>query len=124
MNADGSGQRRVALGANPEWSTLQGGPGRPRLVFRFRRINRHRTCLGRYDGWTAAVRSSGNRLTRFYIAFYVDGKFMDYESNSKLLGMGVDAVRARHRSTHRVRVIVEDSAPGDRISRTFRFRRC
>jgi dipeptidyl aminopeptidase/acylaminoacyl peptidase len=124
MNADGSGQRRVAIGANPEWSTLQGGPGRPRLVFRFRRINRHRSCLGRYDGWTASVRTSGNRRTRFYIAFYVDGKFMDYESNSKFLGMGVDAVHARRGRTHRVRVVVEDSAPRDRISRTFKFRRC
>jgi TolB protein len=124
MNADGSGQRRVALGANPEWSTLQGGPGRPRLVFRFRRIKRHRSCLGGYDGWTAAVRTSGNRRTLFYIAFYVDGKFMDYESNSKFLGMGVDAVHARHGSTHRVRVVVEDAAPGDRISSSFRFRRC
>jgi hypothetical protein len=54
----------------------------------------------------------------------VDGKFMDYESNSRFLGMGVDAVHARRGSAHRVRVVVEDSAPGDRITRTFRFRRC
>jgi dipeptidyl aminopeptidase/acylaminoacyl peptidase len=124
MNAEGSGQRRVALGANPEWSTLQGGPGRPKLVFRFKRINRHRSCLARFDGWTAAVKTSGQRQTLFYIAFYVDGRFMDYESNSRFLGMGVDAVRARRGSTHRVRVVVEDAAPGDRTSRTFTFRRC
>ena len=50
MHADGSGRRRVALGANPEWSTLRGGPERPLLRFRFIRLNRHRSCLGRFDG--------------------------------------------------------------------------
>ena len=124
MNADGSGQHRVALGSYPEWSTLQGGPAKPRLSFRFQRINRHRSCLGRYDGWTARVRTGALRRTLFHIAFYVDGKFVYDTSNTRFLGLGVDSVHGRHRSTHRVRVLVEDSAPRDRISRTFRFRIC
>jgi dipeptidyl aminopeptidase/acylaminoacyl peptidase len=124
MNADGSGQHRVALGSYPEWSTLQGGPAQPRLVFRFQRINRHRSCLAKYDGWTARVKTPGLRATRFHIAFYVDGKFIYDTSNTRFLGLGVDSVHGRHGSTHRVRVVVEDSAPRDRISRTFKFRIC
>jgi len=124
MNADGSGKRRVGLGANPEWSTLQGGPGKPRLKFRFQRLDRHGRCLGRYDGWYARVRTSASRYTRFSIAFYVDGKLLDAVSNTRDLGMGVDAVHARRGTTHRVRVLVQDPATHDRVSRTFRFRRC
>ena len=37
MNADGSGQRAVALGWHPHWSTVQGGPGRPRLQIQLRK---------------------------------------------------------------------------------------
>jgi len=124
MNADGTGQRRVALGSYPEWSTVPGGPAKPRLVFRFQKIKRHTKCLAKYDGWTARVKTRGLRATRFHIAFYVDGKFVYDTSNTRFLGLGVDSVHGRHGSTHRVRVLVEDSAPRDRISRTFRFRVC
>lgn len=75
MNADGSGKRLVALGANPEWSTLQGGPGRPRLRFRFHRLNRHRRCLGRFDGWSARVKTTALRYTGFHIAFSASGSW-------------------------------------------------
>jgi TolB protein len=124
MNADGSGKRRVALGANPEWSTLQGGPRRPRLKFRFHRIDRSQSCLGRLDGWSVRVKTTALRFTTFQIAFYVDGKLMDAESGTRDLGMGVDATHARHGSTHRIRVLVENPAAHDRVSRTFKFRRC
>ena len=77
MNADGSAQRRVAHGANPEWTTLQGGPGRPRVRLRFQRLNRRRRCLGRYDGWSASVKTNAQRLTGYRISFYVDGRLLD-----------------------------------------------
>jgi Tol biopolymer transport system component len=124
MNADGSGQRRVALGANPEWSTLQGGPGRPRLRFRFIRLSRHGRCLGRYDGWSARVKTTALRHTGFDIAFYVDGKLLDSESGTRDLGQGVDLTQARRGRTHRLRVVVKDPAVHDRVTRTFKFRRC
>jgi hypothetical protein len=124
MNADGRGQRRVALGANPEWSTLQGGPRRPRLSFRFHRLNRHRRCLGRLDGWSVGVKTAALRPTGFDISFYVNGRFLDRESNTRDLGAGVDLTQARRGRTHRVRVVVEDDAVRDRVSRTFKFRRC
>ena len=124
MRADGSGKRRVALGANPEWSTLQGGPGRPRLSFRFHRINRHRRCLGRLDGWSVRVKTTALRFTDFNIAFYVNGRLLDEEFNTRDLGQGVDLTQTRRGRTHRLRVVVEDPAVRDRISRTFKFRRC
>ncbi len=124
MNADGSGKRRVGLGANPEWSSLQGGPGRPVLSFRFHRINRHRRCLGRLDGWSARVKTSAQRFTDFDISFYLDGRLVDQASNTRDLGMGVDLTQARRGSTHRLRVLVESPAVHDRLSRSFRFRRC
>jgi Tol biopolymer transport system component len=124
MNADGTGKRRVALGANPEWSTLQGGPGRPRLSFRFHRLNSHRRCLGRLDGWSVHVRTTALRYTDFDISFYVDGRLLDQESNTRDLGQGVDLTQARRGRTHRLRVVVEDPAVRDRVTRTFKFRRC
>lgn len=124
MNADGSGKRRVALGANPEWSTLQGGPGRPRLSFRFHRLNRNRRCLGRLDGWSVRVKTTGLRFTDFNIAFYVNGRLLEQEFNTRDLGTGVDLTQTRRGRTHRLRVVVEDPAVRDRLSRTFRFRRC
>jgi TolB protein len=124
MNADGSGKRLLALGANPEWSTLQGGPGRPRLKFRFRRLNSHRSCLGGRDGWSARVKTTALHFTDFNIAFYVDGRLVNQEFNTRDLGYGVDLTRARRGRTHRLRVVVDDDAVHDRLSRTFKFRRC
>jgi len=124
MNADGTGKRRVALGANPEWSTLQGGPGRPRLRFRFHRLNSHRRCLGRLDGWSVRVKTTALRYTDFDISFYVDGRLLDQESNTRDLGQGVDLTQARRGRTHRLRVVVEDPAVGAPGARTFKFRRC
>ena len=124
MRADGSGKRRVALGTNPEWSTVQGGPGRPRLSFRFHRINPNRRCLGALDGWSVRVKTKGLRFTAFNIAFYVNGRLLDQESNTRGLGQGVDLTQTRRGRTHRLRVVVEDAAVRDRVSRTFKFRRC
>ena len=101
-----------------------GGPGRPRLSFRFHRLNRQRRCLGRLDGWSARVRTTALRHTDFDISFYLNGRLLDSESNTRDLGMGVDLTRARRGRTHRLRVLVEDPAVRDRLSRTFKFRRC
>jgi hypothetical protein len=49
---------------------------------------------------------------------------MDQESNTRDLGMGVDLTQAPRGHTHRIRVVVEDPAVHDRVSRTFKFRRC
>ena len=124
MNADGSGQRLLALGANPEWSTLQGGPARPRIKFSFIGLNRKRRCLGGFGGWSATVKTTARRYTGFHIAFYLDGQLVDEEFDTRGLGMGVDQTQARRGRTHRVRVLVEDAAAGDSISRTFKFWRC
>jgi len=124
MNADGSGQRRVALGANPEWSTVAGGPTRPRIKFRFSGLKPKRHCLGALGGWSATVKTSARRYTGFHIAFYVDGRLVDELFDTRGFGTGVDSTEARHGSTYRVRVLVEDAGAGDRVTRTFRFRRC
>lgn len=123
MNADGSGQRRVALGANPEWSIVAGGPARPRLSVRFRRIDRRRKCLALLDGWFAEVKTTAQRFTYFTMTFFVDGKEVDNEFNTRGMGRGVDLLHLR-RGRHRLRVLVVDPAVQDRISRTYTFRRC
>ena len=123
MNADGSGQRRVTLGANPEWSSLQAGPRRPRIGLSFRRINPRRTCLGRLDGWFARVKTTALRPTGFNIEFIVDGRSVDQTFDTRGEGAGVDLLHLR-RGRHRLKVVVDDPAVGDRVSRTYGFRRC
>lgn len=123
MNADGTGQRRVALGANPEWSSLQGGPRKPVLVVRTQRINRRRKCLGRLDGVVARVRTTALRYTGFNIHLIVDGKRIDELFNARSDGVGIDSFFPRRR-VHRVKVTVDDPAVGDRLSRTITIRRC
>jgi TolB protein len=123
MNADGSGQRRIALGANPEWSSVQGGPTRPRISLRFFRLNRRRACLGRLDGWSARVRTTALRYTRFNIEFFINGRSFDKTYNTRSEGGGVDLLHLR-RGRHRLKVVVDDPAVRDRVSRTFVFRRC
>ena len=70
------------------------------------------------------VKTTALRYTDFDISFYVDGRLLDQESNSRSLGMGVDLTQARRGRTHRIRVVVEDPAVHDRVARTFKFRRC
>ena len=123
MNTDGSGQKRVALGANPEWSSLQGGPKRPVIVLRLHRINRRRPCLGRLDGWSVRVKTSALRYTGFNIHFLVDGRPLDDEFNTRSMSDGIDGVFPR-RKRHRLKVVVDDPAVHDRISRTYTLRRC
>jgi dipeptidyl aminopeptidase/acylaminoacyl peptidase len=123
MNADGSGQKRAALGANPEWSSLLGGPKRPVISLRLHRLNRRRTCLGRLDGWSVRVKTSALRYTGFNIHFLVDGRTLDEEFNTRSMSDGIDAVFPR-RKRHRLKVVVDDPAVHDRISRTYTLRRC
>ena len=123
MNADGTGQRRVALGANPEWSSLRGGAGRPHLRFRFQRTNRHRRCLGPYDGWGASVKTRAPGFIGLRFSFYLNGRLYDQINNARGLGAGVDALIRRGR-TYRLRVVLETPAVNDRVSRTYTFRRC
>jgi dipeptidyl aminopeptidase/acylaminoacyl peptidase len=123
MRADGSGQHMIAHGANPEWTTIQGGPSKPRLQVTFRKLNRRSTCLGTLDGYLISVHTNASRKTQFDVSDYVDGKFVEKEFNTRGYGNGVDTLQLR-RGRHHLRVVVEDAVIHDRISRTFAFRRC
>jgi Tol biopolymer transport system component len=122
MNADGSGQRAVARGTNPEWSTVQRGPTRPRLRVRLQLLNRHGRCTARYDGFSASVQTTALRGTRFDIAYYLDGRFKDEIFTA--LGTGGSLYEGLRRGRHRLKVVASDPALHDRISRTITFRRC
>jgi dipeptidyl aminopeptidase/acylaminoacyl peptidase len=124
MNADGSGQRRVALGSYPEWSSVQGGPKRPRVTLRFFRLEKHRSCLGQLDGFGAYVKTTGERPTRFQISLYIDGKFNNAISEARDLTGSVDLLGFRRHTTHRLRFVVESPAAHDRVVRSARFRLC
>lgn len=121
MNADGTGARKVADGRLPHWSTLQGGPGRPGLVLKFRKLNRHRRCLGRLDGFFAGVKTRATKWTGFDFTLYVDGRLILQETNSRGRGSGVDTLR---RGRHRLKLVMTDPAAGDTRVRTAKFRRC
>jgi Tol biopolymer transport system component len=123
MRADGGGQHQVANGANPDWTSVQSGPSKPRLKVTFRKLNRRSKCLGTLDGYVISVRTNASRKTQFDVSDYVDGKLIDKEFNSRGFGGGVDTLQLR-RGRHHLRVVVEDAAVRDRISRTFAFRRC
>jgi TolB protein len=122
MRADGSGQHQVANGANPEWTSVQGGPGKPRLRFKLQKLNRRSKCLGRLDGFVANVLTNASRRTSFDVGMFVDGKLLDKEYNTRGFGEGADQLFRRGR--HRIRVTVDDAAVHDHISRTFTVRRC
>jgi hypothetical protein len=121
MRAGGGGKRAIAHGANPEWSTVRGGPKKPRLSFRYFRLKKRSKCLGRFDGFSARVRTKASRKTEFDISIYIDGKLFDQVFNTKGEGGGVDSLR---KGRHRLKVVVESAGVHDRISRTFKFRRC
>ena len=121
--SDNSCHRRIAGGANHEWSNQEGGQSRPRLRVRFFGLNRRRRCVTRLGGWTARVITTGLRFTMFNITFYVDGRFLDSLRSTRFDGGTVDTIRPR-RGRHRLRVVVEDQAVRDRISRVFPFRIC
>jgi hypothetical protein len=69
------------------------------------------------------VLTNASRRTQFDVSDYVDRRLIDEEFNSRGFGGGVDTLQLR-RGRHRLRVVVEDAAIGDRISRTLSFRRC
>lgn len=121
MRTAGSGKHKVANGANPEWSTVRKGPPKPRLKFRYFRLKKHSKCLGKFDGYGITVRTKASRKTRFDVSAYLDGHLLDQEFNSRGFGGGVDTLR---KGRHKLKVVVTDPAVHDRISRTFKFRRC
>jgi hypothetical protein len=122
MRADGTRQHHVANGANPEWTTIQGGPSKPRLQFSLRKLNRRSKCLGRLDGYVVGVHTNASRKTSFDLSLFVDRKLLNEEFNSRGFGEGADQLFRRGR--HRIRVTVDDPAVHDRIDRTFSVRRC
>jgi hypothetical protein len=121
MKAGGSGKHKIANGANPEWSTVRAGPKKPRLKFSYRRIKKHSKCLHKLDVYVFRVKTKASRKTLFDISTYLDGKPLDQVFNTRGGGGGVDTLR---KGRHKVRVQVVDPGVHDRISRTFKFRRC
>jgi TolB protein len=124
MNADGSRKRAVARGTSPEWSSVPGGPGRPRLLVRFQKLNRHSRCLGKFDGIVATVKTNASRKTLFDMFFYLDRKLYDHTFSTTSLGAGLGSADSVRRGRHRIRVLVTDPGFGDRLSRTLTFRTC
>ena len=123
MNADGTSPRKVALGWHPHWSTVQGSPGQPRLVLHIQKLDRHRSCLGQYDGLVASVKTRSSKQTRFDFALYVDGRQVDHVFATRSLGLGVDLLQLR-RGPHRMRAVMTDPAVHDTAIRTATFRKC
>jgi dipeptidyl aminopeptidase/acylaminoacyl peptidase len=121
MRADGGAKHKVANGANPEWSTVQRKLKKPRLTFRYQRLKKHSKCLGKLDGYSFSVKTKASRKTRFDISTFVDGHLIEEVLNSRGYGGGVDGFR---KGRHKLKVVVTDPAVHDRISRTFKFRRC
>jgi TolB protein len=124
MNADGGGKRAVARGTSPEWSTVQGGPGRPRLRTHYQRLNRRSRCLGKFDGIVATVKTNASRKTLFDFFFFLDGREYNHTFSTTSLGAGLGSADGIRRGRHRIRVVVTDPAVGDRVSRTLTFRTC
>jgi tricorn protease-like protein len=122
MRADGTGQHQIANGGNPEWTSVQGGPSKPRLQFKLQKINRRSKCLGRLDGFVATVLTDASRKTSFDVTMFADGKLLRQEFNTRGFGQGAD--QFFHRGRHRIHVTVDDAATHDHISRTFTVRRC
>jgi hypothetical protein len=121
MRADGSGKHKIANGANPEWTTVQKGPSRPKLRFRYQRIKKHSRCLHKFDGYSFSVKTKASRKTYFDISTYIDGRLEDQVFAARGDGGGVDLLR---KGRHRLKVVITSPAVHDRISRTFKFRRC
>src|SRR5262249_51465243 len=121
MNANGSGQHQIGFGANPEWSSVTGGPGKPRLKFSQRKLKRHSKCLAKFDSYNAAVKTKASKRTLFDMSIYVDGRLIDQVFSTNFLAEGADQLR---RGRHKVKVVIVDAAFHDRIVRTFRIKRC
>ena len=120
MNADGTRGNRVALGWQPHWSTAQGGPGRPRLVLRFFKIDRHTSCLGQLYGFGAYARASERTLFDFTV--FIDDREVDQVSDATQLADGADMVFGG--GTHRLKFVLTDPAVQDTVVRTATFRKC
>jgi hypothetical protein len=122
MRADGSDQHQVANGANPEWTSIQVGPGRPRIQFKLRQRNRRSKCLGSLDLYGVNVLTNASRKTLFDVSMFADGRLLDAVSNTR--SVFEDAHGLFRRGRHRIQVTVDDAAVHDHISRTFTVRRC
>jgi hypothetical protein len=122
MHANGGRQHQIANGANPEWTSIQGGPGKPRLRFRLQKLNRKSKCLGNLDGYVATVLTNASRKTFFDVAMFADGHLLTDEFSTRGFGQGADQLFRRGR--HRIRVTVDDAGVHDHIARTFTVRRC
>jgi TolB protein len=122
MNADGTHPHRIAFGWHPHWSTLQGGPGRPRLVLRFFKTHRHSRCLGQLDGFGAYAKTRASKPTRFDFTLFIDGREVDQVSDARNLADGADTVRGR--GTHSLKFVMTDPAVHDTVIRTATFRKC
>ena len=123
LAAEGAGRGLAAAGAR---GTGRGGPPRPRAAPRRRALRRR--AGGGHGDRSAADRArlppgpAPPHAERLRAARKVQG-FPRFAS-TRDLGQGVDLTQTRRGRTHRLRVVVEDPAARDRVSRTFKFRRC
>ena len=121
MNADGTGQRAIARGWHPHWSTVQGGPGRPRLRLEQVKRNKRSKCLGIFDFFRASVITTASKRTLFDLSISIDGREVEQEFDTRDLSAGMDTVRP---GRHRLKVVMTSHAIGDTIVRSLTFRRC
>jgi hypothetical protein len=121
MNADGTGQRAIARGWHPHWSTVQGGPGRPRLRLEQVKRNKRSTCLGIFDFFRASVITTASKRTLFDLSISIDGREVEQEFDTRDLSAGMDTVRP---GRHRLTVVMTSHAIHDTVVRSLKFRRC
>jgi WD40 repeat protein len=138
MNADGSGQHEIAPGGEPVWSTVAGGPKRPKLRILGvpRRCFKLDTKLRRITkelALTFRVKTTVSRHTSIRYTTFVDGQEAGFASgflnppsrkakNVWTGGGGIPIFQIRKRGT-KVKVLVEVGGV-ESVSRSFRVRRC
>jgi len=114
VNADGGGAHRVADGSNPDWTSVTGGPGRPRLAI----SGLPRGCARRTFGLRARVVSSASAPARMVMRLDRRLKIRDDVRRARLY-VYAEAMRS---GVHEVKVLVTFGP--DKLSRTVRFRVC
>jgi hypothetical protein len=142
MNADGSGQHEIAPGGEPVWSSLAGGPTRPKLSLlgvprrcfkldtKLRRITKELTLDIR-------LKSTASRQTTIRYTTLVDGQEAGFASGSMHPPSRKAKGKAKHewrggggipifqirKSGSSVKVLANVGGV-EQVSRSFRVRRC
>ena len=146
MNADGSGQREIAPGGEPFWSSVAGGPRRPRLTISgvprgCFKLNTKLLRITKELALTFRVKTTASRQTSIQYTTTVDGQDAGFASgflsppdrkrrkgrrrapqNVWTGGGGIPIFQIR-KAGSRVKIVI-DVGGVERLTRTLHIRRC